>query len=97
VQTNDPKLVELAMVMAEWRKNIGLRVEKTVKEVIDRAITIETFHVALLDVAQNRTGGTVNNKRLGIWLHNHKGRIVNGVTFKSRMLYGALMWSLVPI
>src|SRR5215831_2434401 len=96
VQTDDPLLLSLATVMAEWRQKVGMRVEKTVQQVINCAINANDFHVALLNVAQGRNSSIVSNERLGRWLRKNEGRVVDGVTLKcTGRLDGYPTWSLV--
>jgi putative DNA primase/helicase len=96
VQTDDPKLLDLKTVMAQWRQNIGMRVERTAQQAINVAISVNDFHVALLNVAQ-AGGNMVSNKRLGRWLKQNEGRIVDGLTFRSRHADNSSIWSLVPV
>jgi hypothetical protein len=96
VQTDDPLLVSLATVVAQWRQNIGIRVNRTVQQVINCAINVNDFHVALLNVAQGRSGSMVSNERLGRWLKKNEARVVTGLMFKCRgRLDGYPTWSLV--
>jgi hypothetical protein len=97
VQTDDPQLLDLETVIAQWRQNVGIRVEKTAQQAIAIAVNINDFHVALLNVAQGRNGTMVSNKRLGRWLKQNEGRIVDGLTFKSRHADNSSIWSLVPV
>jgi hypothetical protein len=98
VQIEDPLLLSLATVMAEWRQKVGMRVEKTVQQVINCAINANDFHVALLNVAQGRNSSIVSNERLGRWLRKNEGRVVDGVTLKcTGRLDGYPTWSLVPV
>jgi hypothetical protein len=83
--------------VAQWRQNVGIRVERTAQQAISVAITANDFHVALLNVAQAHSGNIVSNKRLGRWLKENEGRIVDGLTFRSRHLAGYWIWSLVPV
>jgi hypothetical protein len=98
VQTEDPLLLSLATVMAQWRQNVGMRVEKTVQQVINCAINVNDFHVALLNVAQGRSGSMVSNERLGRWLRKNEGRVVGGLMLKcTGRSDGSPTWSLVPV
>jgi putative DNA primase/helicase len=97
VQTDDPLLLSLATVMAQWRQNVGMRAERTVQQVINCAVNVNDFHVALLNVAQGRSGGIVSNERLGRWLRKNEGRVVGGLMLKcTGRLNGYPIWSLVP-
>jgi hypothetical protein len=98
VQTEDPLLLSLATVMAQWRQQVGMRVERTVQQVINCAVSVNDFHVALLNVAQGRSGGIVSNERLGRWLRKNEGRVVGGLMLKcTGRLDGYPTWSLVPV
>jgi hypothetical protein len=66
--------------------------------VINCAINVNDFHVALLNVAQSRNGNTVSNDRLGRWLKKAEGRVVSGLMLKCMgQLHGYPTWSLVSI
>jgi hypothetical protein len=98
VQTDDPLLVSLATVMAQWRQHVGMQVKMTVQQVINCAINVNDFHVALLNVAQGRSGSMVSNERLGRWLRKNEGRIVTGLMLKcTGRLDGYPTWWLVPV
>jgi putative DNA primase/helicase len=98
VQTEDPLLLSLATVMAQWRQHVGMRAERTVQQVINCAINVNDFHVALLNVAQGRSGGMVSNERLGRWLRKNEGRVVGGLMLNcTGRLDGYPTWSLVPV
>ena len=98
VQTEDPLLASLATVMAQWQRNVGMRVEKTVQQVINCAINVNDFHVALLNVAQGRSGSMVSNERLGRWLRKNESRVVGGLMLKcTGRSDGYPTWSLVPV
>jgi hypothetical protein len=95
-QTDDPQLLSLATVLAQWRVNIGVGVEQTAQQVINHAINVHDFHVALLNVAQSRTGNLVSNDRLGRWLRKVEGRVVDGLTLKRiGISSGYSLWSLI--
>jgi putative DNA primase/helicase len=72
----------LATVLVQWRDNLGMLTAYTVQQVINRAINVNDFHVALLNVASSRTGSVVSNERLGRWLRKVEGRVVNHLTLK---------------
>ena len=97
VKEEDPRLLALATVMAQWRDKIGVGHGKTVQEVINCAINANDFQVALLNVASSRSSNVVSNDRLGRWLKRNQGRIVNGLALRcvTRSL-GYPIWSLVP-
>jgi hypothetical protein len=88
----------MATVMAQWRQNVGMRVERTVQQVIYRVINVNEFHVALLNVAQSRSVSMVSNERLGRWLRKNEGRVVDGLMLKcTGRLDGYPTWSLVAV
>jgi hypothetical protein len=73
-------------------------VSKTVQQVINYAINITDFHVALLNVAQGRNSSTISNDRLGRWLKKVEGRVVDGLMLRcTGQSYGYPTWSLVSI
>ena len=75
-----------------------MRIERTVQQVINCAINVNDFHVALLNVAQGRSGGIVSNERLGRWLRKNEGRVVGGLMLNCMgRLDGYPTWSLVPV
>ncbi len=82
VQADDPRLLSLVTVLVQWRDNLGTLTAYTVQQVINRAINVNDFHVALLNVASSRTGNVVSNERLGRWLRKVEGRVVNKLTLK---------------
>jgi putative DNA primase/helicase len=87
---DDPELAELREVTTLWRDNFGLVESLTAKELADRAeertktqIGEPTDYVnpewrdCLLRIVSER--GAVSTKRLGYWLRNREGRIVDGL------------------
>ena len=67
----------------------------TIQQAINYAITANDFHVALLNVAQGKTGNMVSNDRLGRWLRSVEGRVIEGLAFKRvGISFGYPMWSL---
>jgi hypothetical protein len=95
VQTDDPRLLALSIVIAQWRQHIGVGVERTVQQIINCATN--DFHVALLNVAQGRSGSTVSNERLGRWLKKNEGQVVGGLTLKcTGRVDGYPTWSIGP-
>jgi hypothetical protein len=96
VQTQDPSLLSLTSVMAQWRQHVGMQVARTLQQVINCAVNVNDFHVALLNVAQGRSGSMVSNERLGRWLRKNEGRVVTGLMLKcTGRLDGYPTWSLV--
>jgi hypothetical protein len=66
-----------------------------VKEVIGLAINVMEFHAALLAVAADRSGKIVSNERLGRWLRQVQGKIVNGLRLLSYgMQRGYPLWKM---
>jgi hypothetical protein len=95
VQTDDPRLLALATVMAQWREHLGINKSHTIQQAINYAITANDFHVALLNVAQGKAGNMVSNDRLGRWLRSVEGRVIEGLAFKRvGISFGYPMWSL---
>jgi hypothetical protein len=82
VKEEDPRMLALATVVAQWKDKIGIGEKKTVQEVINHAINANDFHVALLNVASSRSSNVVSNDRLGRWLKKVEGRVVNGLALK---------------
>src|SRR5262249_27968506 len=54
VRSNDPEREALQAVVVQWKENLGLYTRYTLREVIERAINVGTFHTALLVVAANK-------------------------------------------
>jgi len=95
VQAEDPKLLSLVAVQAQWREHLGTGTEHTVQQIINRALNAHDFHVALLNVASARSGNVISNDRLGRWLKKVEGRINNGLMLRCvGMLGGYPLWSL---
>jgi hypothetical protein len=98
VKRDDPRLLALGTVVAQWKEYIGVSVEKTVQEVINRAVNANDFHVALLNVAASRNSNVVSNDRLGRWLRKVEGKVVKGLVLKCvDRVRGYPIWSLVPV
>jgi hypothetical protein len=94
-KADDPKVMGLTAVMAQWREHIGLQTEVTVPQIVNRSLNAHDLHIALTNVAGARTGPTVSNDRLGRWLKKNEGRIIGGLVIKrTRILDGYPMWSL---
>ncbi len=79
VRANDPTRDNLATVLLQWEGELGMSSAHTVQQVVGRAVNVPSFYTALLNVAANKTGGTVSNDRLGRWLKRVEGKIVNGL------------------
>ena len=96
VQEDDPRRDMLATVIAQWRQHLTAGQEYTVQQLINHAINVNDFHVALLNVAGR--GNLVSNDRLGRWLKRNEGRPVNGsMLVRMGMKDGYQLWSLGSI
>jgi hypothetical protein len=80
IRKADPRRADLANVAAQWRAVIGDAERVTVAEVVKFAGTRAELREALFAVAGER--GAVNNRRLGKWLAEVSGRIVDGFHFE---------------
>jgi hypothetical protein len=97
VQEADPRRDLLATVIAQWRQHLTVGEEYTVQQLINQAINVNDFHVALLNAAEDR-GNLVSNQRLGRWLKRNEGRIVNGSMIRQEgSKDGYRLWVLVSI
>ena len=92
VRQNDPKLGAIIAVMSQWAEVVGYDVRITTKDLIDHAIEKVSggfsmpyskqdfahpeLREALLIVAGD--GGSINSRRLGIWLGANENRLVQG-------------------
>jgi putative DNA primase/helicase len=92
VRQNDPKLGAVVAVISQWAEVVGYDVRVTTKELIDYAIekvnegysmpyskqdfAHPELREALLIVAGD--GGSINGRRLGIWLGANENRLVQG-------------------
>jgi hypothetical protein len=104
----DPRLSDLASVAEQWRTVIGPD-RVTVAEVIRRATEREKagandhaefahpdFREALLAIAG--TGGAINTRKLGKWLGEFAGRVVEGFRFdQCGHRQGVAVWALVRL
>jgi putative DNA primase/helicase len=79
IRKADPRRADLANVAAQWRAVIGDK-RVTVADVVKIAGTRAELREALFAVAGER--GAVNNRRLGKWLAEGSGRIVDGFRFE---------------
>jgi hypothetical protein len=94
VQEDDPRRDLLATVIAQWRQHLTAGQECTVQQLINHAINVNDFHVALLNVAGR--GNIVD--RLGRWLKRNEGHPVNGsMLVRMGMKDGYQLWSLGSI
>jgi putative DNA primase/helicase len=95
VRESDPKRQGLATVVMQWKESLTLDKTYAVQEVIGLAIIVPEFHAALLAVAADRSGKFVSNERLGRWLRQVQGKIVNGLRLLSYgMQRGYPLWKL---
>ena len=86
----------LTAVTAQWREHIGLQREVTVQQVINHSLNAHDFFVALMNVAAAKSGNVISNDRLGRWLSNNEGRIVNGMSLRwAGISHGHSTWKLV--
>jgi putative DNA primase/helicase len=83
VKADDPQVERLTAVLRQWRECIGVGIGMTMREISNKADLTPDFRNALLDVAAAPGTGTVlSMKRLGGWLRQLEGRIVNGVALR---------------
>jgi hypothetical protein len=95
VRGSDPKREALVAVIEQWHEHLGESQAYTVRQVIERAINVGTFHTALMSVAEAKSGGVVSNERLGRWLKRVEGEIVNKFTLlRSGTSCGYSLWKL---
>jgi putative DNA primase/helicase len=107
---DDPELAEIREVMTAWRNALGTREAFTVKELADAAdartktqigepteFTSPAWRDCLIRLAGER--GVVNTKRLGRWLMNREGRIVDRCRIKraGQAMGGVWRWALVEL
>jgi hypothetical protein len=96
VRENDPHRDVLSIVLVQWKEHLGIGLVHTVQEVIGLAVNTPTFHTALLNVAASKAGGMVSNDRLGRWLKQVEGKIVNGLRLlQVGAKHGYPTWSLM--
>jgi hypothetical protein len=95
VRTNDPTRDELATVLLQWKEHLGVNSAYSVQQLVGRAVNTPSFYTALLNVAANKTGGTVSNERLGRWLKRVQDKIVSGLRLvQEGIAHGYPLWSL---
>ena len=107
---DDPELAEIKEVMAAWRSALGTAEAFVVKELADAADVrtktqmgepTEYAHPAWRDCLLRLAGerGMINTKRLGRWLMNREGRIVDRCRIKraGQAQGGIWRWALVEI
>ena len=105
----DPKLSELAEVLAHWKAALGTDritvrriIEKATRQVAGDGMNFATkefehpdMREALMAVAGQ--GGVINGRRLAKWLGAHVGRIVAGVSIEQKGIEhgGAVAWRIL--
>jgi hypothetical protein len=83
-------------VVTQWQENLGLAQSYTTQQVIERAIGVPDFYSALMMVAATRSSGSVSSERLGRWLKQVDGKIVNGFKLmREGVTHGYSYWRLV--
>jgi hypothetical protein len=98
IKDNDPVRAALGIVLKQWERHLGPGPSYTVQEVIDRAVNIADFHLALTNVAYARRHEAVGNQQLGKWLTTIQGRIVDGLKLeKTGSTDGYSRWSLMRV
>jgi len=97
VREDDPKLATLLTVLVQWQQALGTTAAYTIREVINAAISHSDFHNALLAVAANRGSNIiVSNERLGRWLKQNEGKIVNRLSIiRAGNVHGYPLWRLI--
>ena len=93
---DDPKRSALLAVLLQWREAIGVNAKKTVREIINTAVTYPDFLAALLTVAANRSAMVVSNDRFGRWLSHNEGKIAAGLSLvRAGSIHGYPLWKLI--
>jgi putative DNA primase/helicase len=96
VREDDPNRTGLLAVLAQWREAIGLNVVRTVREIINAAITHPDFMAALLTVASSKSSTVISNDRLGRWLKQNEGKIAAGLSLvRAGNTHGYPLWQLI--
>ena len=80
VREDDPNRTGLLAVLAQWREAIGSNGVRTVREIINVAITHPDFMAALLTVASSKSATVISNDRLGRWLKQNEGKVAAGLS-----------------
>jgi hypothetical protein len=80
VKADDPMVLNQAAVMAQWKEHLGLGLEYTTQQIVNRALGVNDLYVALMTVARAKSGNVISAERLGRWLKKVEGRIVSGMT-----------------
>jgi hypothetical protein len=96
VREDDPKRAALLAVLIQWKEAIGLNVARTVREIINVAITYPDFLAALLTIASNKSATVVSNDRLGRWLVQNEKKIATGLSLlRAGNTHGYPLWQLI--
>jgi hypothetical protein len=96
VREDDPKRAALLAVLIQWKEAIGLNMVRTVREIINVAITYPDFLAALLTVASNKSATVISNDRLGRWLKQNEGQIAAGLSLvRAGNTHGYPLWQLI--
>jgi hypothetical protein len=93
---SDPTRDELEAVLEQWKLRLGVNSRATVHALVAATVNDPTFYSALLTVGGgDNSGRIINNKRLGWWLRQIQGKIVNGLMIKPNgKKDGAAVWQL---
>jgi putative DNA primase/helicase len=109
IRQNDPKLGAVIAVVSQWADVVGYDRQVTTKDLIDyateqkeaatyrlqREFVNPEFREALLIVAGD--GGSINSRRMGIWLGSVENRLVNGCKIvRAGGAGGVVHWKLKP-
>jgi hypothetical protein len=84
IAENDPARERHAAVLAAWERVFGTD-EVSVAEIVKRATERDQvggvqepgLHDALMEVAASK-GGSLDNRRLGYWMRQHRDKVLNG-------------------
>ena len=97
VRETDPHRTAHNTVLLQWKEQLGTEGAFTLRQIIEVAVNSADFHGALLAVASDRSGHTVNNGLLGRWLKKVEGKILDGLMLKQAGRTGGYpIWRLVP-
>ena len=95
---DDPDAAQLRALVAAWAERFG-RTPRIVKEIVkageEDSDVGRALGAALEDIAGDGRGN-VNTKRLGWWLRQHVGRIVNGFRIIQAGTSRVAEWKLLP-
>jgi hypothetical protein len=96
---DDPALAQLVTVIAQWKKELSTDQAFFLRDIINKAVNQPDFWNALLAVAATHGNGqVVSNDRLGRWLKENEGRIVDGLALvRAGMVNGYPLWRLTEL